>query len=111
MRVYIGLAALAAFTRSQSLSECLSGEDAEVTDLSSNNWSASYSLRLDPGDSCYYVTFMTSYAWWFETQQITVKTQNYRHPSGSEIECQPAENNLDYYAGTQLYTSQSEWPY
>ena len=94
-----------------SLSECLTGEDATIRDISSMNWSSAYELALDAGDSCYHTTFSTSYAWWEDSQAITVKTQNFRHPAGSETECQPAEDNLDYYSGTQLYTSQSSWPY
>ena len=57
-----------------SLSECLSGEDAEITDISSINWTAAYSLKMDPGDACYHVTFTTSYAFWESNQSITVKT-------------------------------------
>ena len=72
-----------------SLSECMSGEDADIKDISTNNWSASYELTLDPGDSCYHVTFSQSYAWWASSEQITVKTQNYVHPVGSQDECQP----------------------
>ena len=90
-----------------SLSECLTGEDATITDISSMDWTAAFELKLDAGDSCWHVTFTTSYAWWHSSQAITVKTQNYRHPAGSETECQPAEDDLYYYSGTQLYTSQS----
>ena len=94
-----------------SLSECMTGEDAIVRDISSIDWSASYELTLDPGDSCYHTTFSTSYAWWHESQAITTKMQTYRHPAGSETECISSETNIDYYAGTVLYTSQSPWPY
>ena len=51
-----------------SLSECLSEEDAEVSDISTVNWPASYELTLDAGDSCYHVTFSQSYAWWESSQ-------------------------------------------
>ena len=94
-----------------SLSECIEGEDAEITDISSTQWPASYSLKLDAGDSCYYTTFMSSYAWWHSSQEIQVRTQTYEHPVGSESECFAAEDNIVYYSGTVLYTSQSEWPY
>ena len=70
-----------------SLSECLTGEDATITDISTVDWTAAYSLKLDPGDACYHTTFTTSYAWWHSSQAINVKTQNYRHPTGSETEC------------------------
>ena len=88
-----------------SLSECLTGEDATITDISTVDWTAAYELKLDPGDACWHTTFTTSYAWWHASQSVDVKTQNYRHPTGSETECQPAEDNIDYYAGTTLYTS------
>ena len=90
-----------------SLSECLTGEDATITDISTIDWTAAYSLVLDAGESCWHITFTTSYASWDEHQQydVFVVTQNYRHPTGSETECQPAEDNIDYYAGTTLYTS------
>ena len=94
-----------------SLSECTSGEDAEITDISSTQWPASYSLRIDPGDSCYYTTFMSSYVWWHSSQDIQVRTQTYEHPVGSNTPCIAAEDNIVYYSGTVLYTSQSEWPY
>ena len=94
-----------------SLSECLSGEDATKTeDLSTPNWPASYRFRLDPGDSCYYLAHMTVKVDWESSQHITVKTQTYRHPVGSEVECQPDQDNLDYYANDELYTSQTPWP-
>ena len=57
-----------------SLSECLTGEDAAITDISTVDWTAAYSLKLDAGDSCYHTTFTTSYAWWHSDQAITVKT-------------------------------------
>ena len=50
-----------------SLSECMTGEDAIVKDISTIDWSAAYELTLDPGDSCYHTTFSTSYAWWHES--------------------------------------------
>ena len=110
MKIQAALAAsLLLFSRTAealgSLSECLSGEDAQISDISTVDWTAAYRLKLDPGDACYHTTFTTSYAWWESNQAITVKTQNYRHPAGSETECQAAEDNLDYFAGTTLYTS------
>ena len=57
-----------------SLSECLTGEDAAITDISTVDWTAAYSLKLDAGDACYHTTFTTSYAWWHSGQAITVKT-------------------------------------
>ena len=82
-----------------SLSECMTGEDATVRDISTVDWSAAYELTLDPGDSCYHTTFSTSYAWWHSSQAITTKMQSYRHPAGSETECISSETNIDYYAG------------
>ena len=82
------LAYLSTLIKSQSLSECLSGEDAVIDeDISTLNWSQSYRMRLDAGDSCYYMAFMTSKVEWADDAFITVKTQTYRHPVGSETEC------------------------
>ena len=57
-----------------SLSECLTGEDATITDVSTVDWTAAYSMVLDPGDACWHTTFTTSYAWWHSSQSISVKT-------------------------------------
>ena len=57
-----------------SLSECLTGEDATITDISTVDWTAAYSLNLDPGDACWHTTFTTSYAWWHASQSVEVKT-------------------------------------
>ena len=94
-----------------SLSECLSGEDALIEDISTLQWPHAYSFKIDLGDSCYYTTFHDSYAWWHSSQEIQVRTQIYEHPTGSLDECQPGESNITYNKGTILYTSQSAWPY
>ena len=94
-----------------SLSKCTTGEDASVEDISSVNWPSSWRFTLDPGDACYHTTFMTSYAWWPDDQEILTKTQNYVIPATSSEECMPDESNLDYSKGDKLYTVQSAWPH
>ena len=81
------LAAMALNTNAiGSLSECMTGEDATLTDISTRNYSASWQMEVDPGDSCWYITFNSAYADWDASQDISVKYQKYRPPFGDQGE-------------------------
>ena len=69
-------------------------------------------MELDPGDSCYYITFASSYADWNSSQDISVKYQTYRPPFGDQGEdaCQPDGPEEYYPKGTVVHTEQSMWP-
>ena len=70
-------------------------------------------MEVDPGDSCWYITFNTAYADWDQSQDVNVKYQIYRPPFGDgtgEEACQPAGPEAYYPKGTTVHTEQSMWP-
>ena len=47
--------------------ECISRTDNDANvyeDISSLSWPKAYRINLDPGDECWYLANMTSYATW-----------------------------------------------
>ena len=55
-----------------SLSECLTEEDATLVDISTVQYSMSWEMTIDPGDSCWYLTFNTAYATWDSDADVNV---------------------------------------
>ena len=96
-----------------SFSECLTQEDVTLTDISNVDYSMSWEMALDPGDSCWYLTFNTAYANWPEGTDVSVKYQTYRLPFGeTEETCQPNHGSeRTYQPLTLVHTDQTPWPY
>ena len=94
-----------------SLSECLTEEDVTLVDISTVQYSMSWEMTLDPGDSCWYLTFNTAYATWDSDSDISVKYQTYRPPFGdTEETCQPTGDPEDYSPNELVHTDQTVWP-
>ena len=70
-----------------SLSECLSEEDVALVDISTIQYSMSWEMTIEPGDSCYHLTFASVYATWERDADISVKYQTYRQPMNTEEAC------------------------
>ena len=94
-----------------SLSECLSEEDVALVDISTIQYSMSWEMTIEPGDSCYHLTFASVYASWQRDADISVKYQTYRQPMNTEEACQPVGKEESYVSGTLLHTDQTVWPY
>ena len=57
-----------------------------LIDISTVDYSMSWEVILDPGDSCWYETHATAFAKWDRDQEISVKYQTYRPPFGDTEE-------------------------
>ena len=95
-----------------SLSECLTEEDVTLVDISTTQYSMSWEMTIDSGDSCWYLTFNTAYATWDQDSEVSVKYQTYRPPYGdTEEACQPMGEDEPYVSGVLVHTDQTVWPY
>ena len=100
--------------------DCLEGRDAEILSIATVDWPVSWKITLDPGASCSYVTYSSSYIRWESDAAISVKYQLYDAPTeteeGEDMECPaPAEDAVidwePYLQRSPMYTVQTEWPY
>ena len=68
-------------------------------------------MALEPGNSCWYLTFDSAYAVWQRDADISVKYQAFRPPEVAGEACQPITDGEPYVSGTLVHTDQTEWPY
>ena len=66
-----------------SLGKCLDQEEAELIDISTVNYSMSWEVTLDPGDSCWHETQASAFATWEDGTDISVMVKSYRPPFGA----------------------------
>ena len=99
---------------------CLEESDATIESISTVEWPVSWRITLNPGATCSYVTYSSSYIRWESDAFISVKYQTYAAPmeteEGAEIECPApaADAALEwepYLQRSPMYTIQTEWPY
>ena len=90
--------------RSGTISECVSGEDADLQRIDTVDYPMSWELSLDPSDGCYHLVFNSAFATWQDSSTISAATAKYRPPRGAETECQEVANDIPYYSGQVMYT-------
>ena len=84
----------------KEIRECLEGVDVEITSIATVDWPVSWKITLDPGASCSYVTYSSSYIRWESDAAISVKYQLYDAPTdteeGEDMECPRPETMKDW---------------
>lgn len=73
--------------RSGTVSECITGEDADIKRIDTVDYPMSFELGIDPGDGCYHLVFNSAFAVWQDSSLITAATATYRPPVGGESSC------------------------
>ena len=104
-------AAIFASVTEASFSRCLDEEDVRMVREDTTNFSMSWYMSLDPGDSCYHETHAAAYIYWRDDMEIEVRTATYRPPREDESKCEELENNIPYENSKVLYTMNDEWPH
>ena len=46
------------------LSECVKEDTVRLVDISTNEYKTAYEMTLEPGNSCWFLTFEAAYAMW-----------------------------------------------
>ena len=61
-------------------------------------------MALEPGNSCWYLTFDSAYAVWQRDADVSVKYQAFRPPDVAGDACQPITDGEPYVSGTLVHT-------